>query len=40
MYPMSFQEFLFALGEQKLADFLEDYHNEGINLFRSFGCAQ
>ena len=34
LYPMSFQEFLWAMEEQKLADYLVDYQNPEINEFR------
>ena len=34
LYPMSFREFLWALEENDLADFLTDYKNPEINLFR------
>ena len=34
LYPMSFQEFLWAMEETALADYLEDYKNPEINLFR------
>ena len=34
LYPMSFQEFLWAMNEEALAGYLEDINNPEINLFR------
>lgn len=34
LYPMSFQEFLWAVKEEKIADYLIDYRSPQINAFR------
>lgn len=33
LYPMNFREFLTAMGEENLADFLSDWHNPEVNDF-------